>query len=477
MNIDESGPRARGRVITYSAPEGTPASEDFALSVNGESVFVHQARVSAVPVNQVWPGYQRPLEQTEIASFASFDFEGTVTIVVETREAVDSVVVRPLSYEIVPEVGDNRLTFKLSRPCQVVVEVNGRHGALHLFADPQESDQPDPDDPKVRYFGPGVHHAGIIELRDGESAYLAGGAIVHGVITATDACDIRITGRGILDASGFGRTDGPQMIALLGCRDVKIEGIILRDPHVWTVVPALCSGVHINNIKLIGLWRYNADGIDLVNSRDVIIENCFVRAFDDNIVLKGFELWHGRPTEMAPLHDIIVRHCVLWNDWGRALEIGAETRSTAIHDIVFADCDIIHFVHRAMDIQNGDRALVYDVLFENIRVEEAIVEGEFREDIAEYVSDPSQVGLLLELIVAANAYSKDTARGAIHDITFRKVTAQGERWPMSRLEGYDAEHPVRRILFENLVIQGQPIESLEEGRMLTNPYVEEIAFA
>jgi hypothetical protein len=467
----------RGRVVTYPAPEGTPPSEDFIVRVNGEPVFVHQARVSAVPANQVWPGYQRPLEQTEIASFAHFDLEGKITVEVETREAIESVVVRPLGYQIVPESGDHRITFELSRPCQVVVEVNDWHHALHLFADPPETDRPDPTDPQVHYFGPGVHHPGEIKLHEGETAYLAGGAIVHGVIIATDASKIRVAGRGILDASSFGRSDAPQMITLLNCHDVDIEGIILRDPHVWTVVPALCSGVHMHNIKLIGLWRYNADGIDLVNSRNVVIENCFVRAFDDNIVLKGFEAWQGRPTDMAPLHNITVKRCVLWNDWGRALEIGAETRATAIHDVLFSDCDIIHFVHRAMDIQNGDRALIYDVRFEDIRVEDAIVEGEFRDDIPGYVSDPTQVGLLVELIVAANPYSKDTTRGAIHDITFQNVSAIGERWPISRLQGYDAEHTVQRILFEALVIQGKRIESLEAGDILTNAFVGEVTFA
>lgn len=476
MSTAHAEEAAGARVIAYPAPEGTPASEDFTVRVNGQPVFVHLCRVSAVPVNQVWPGYQRPLEQTEIASFASFDFEGTVTVEVETREAIETVVIRPLAYDISPQVGDHRLTFGLSRPCQVVVEVNGWHHALHLFADPPELDRPDPDDPKVHYFGPGVHAAGVIELHDGETAYLAGGAIVHGVITATDAANIRIAGRGILDASGIERSGTPQMIALLGCRGVEIEGIILRDPHVWTVVPALCQDVHIDNIKLIGLWRYNADGIDLVNSQNCVIENCFVRAFDDNIVLKGFETWHGRPTQLAPLQDITVKRCVLWNDWGRALEIGAETRATAIHRVVFEDCDIIHFVHRAMDIQNGDRAVVQGVLFEDIRIEEAIVEGEFREDLPDYVSDPAQVGMLVELIVAANPYSKDTMRGVIQDITFRNISAVGERWPISRLHGYSAEHPVRRIVFEGLTIQEQSIHSLEAGQMLTNAHVEEVVF-
>ncbi len=48
-------------------------SEDYTVSVNGKPIFVYRARVSAVPFNQVWPGYQRPINQTEMASFAYWD--------------------------------------------------------------------------------------------------------------------------------------------------------------------------------------------------------------------------------------------------------------------------------------------------------------------------------------------------------------------------------------------------------------------
>jgi hypothetical protein len=41
-------------------------SQDYTLTVNGHPMFVHQARVSSHPLNQVWPGYRRPLEQTEL---------------------------------------------------------------------------------------------------------------------------------------------------------------------------------------------------------------------------------------------------------------------------------------------------------------------------------------------------------------------------------------------------------------------------
>ncbi len=87
------------QLVNYPAPDGTEASRDFNLYVNHEPVFVYTARVSAIPVNQVWPGHQRPLEQTEIASFAYFDFSGKVSLEIHSTQDIHDVVIRPISYQ------------------------------------------------------------------------------------------------------------------------------------------------------------------------------------------------------------------------------------------------------------------------------------------------------------------------------------------------------------------------------------------
>ena len=149
---------------------------------------------------------------------------------------------------------------------------------------------------------------------------------------------------------------------------MKIDGVILRDPDVWCLSAFGCRNVEIANVKLVGLWRYNADGIDICNSQDIVIRNSFVRAFDDAIVLKGLNWGRGGFHE-RPVRNVRVHDNVIWCDWGRALEIGAETSAPEIADIRFQDCDIIRTTHIAMDIQCGDRALVHDIRYENIRVE------------------------------------------------------------------------------------------------------------
>lgn len=456
----------------YPAPDGEAPSEDYIVKINGNPAFVYKARVSAVPLNQVWPGYQRPLDQTEIASFAYWDMLEPVSVEVLSNRPVESVDVRPWSYGIKPNVAGNRIEFQMPHPGQITVEVNGTHHALHLFANPIEESIPSGSD--VLYFGPGIHKVDKLELKSGQTVYIAGGSIVHGSIVATGASDIKILGRGILDNSMYERGKAPGPIVLYQCSNVKIDGIVLRDPNVWTVTPSDCQYVDISNIKLIGLWRYNADGIDIVNCQHVTIDKCFVRSYDDSIVIKGLHR-----TGEKPVKDVVVTDCVIWNEWGRALEIGAETVAPEISGLIFKNCDIIRTAHIAMDIQHGDRALVKDVRFENIRfeVDDYNPRPQMQKERGEkygFGEDKTYVPRLLVLEIRKNFYSKDAERGRIQNIDVKDVEVIGNPFPESYFCGYDASHRVENVTIKNLRIGGKIIKNAEEGKFSIREHVNNV---
>jgi hypothetical protein len=380
-----------GEVVSWPAPTGEKLFEDYTLRVNGQAVPVYSCRVSAMPFNQVWPGYQRPLDQTELAGFAYWNMPGPVRVEVISKRSFKSVAVRPSSRGIQPVTKGQQITFQLARPGQFTVELDGPHHTLHLFADPPEADAPKPDDPNVLYFGPGVHRPGDIQLKSGQTVYVAGGAIVYTTIEGLGVSGVRILGRGIIDSSEVQRYRGDVRgdsnlipgvtkgsIWLWGCSDVKVDGVILRDPPFWCLTTLGCRNVAISDVKLIGFWRYNSDGIDICNSQNVTISHSFVRTFDDSIVVDG--RGYGVPISKVlkrneemydhlPERHIRVSDLVVWCDWGRSLEIGALTFAPEITDVVFRDIDIIRSTHIAMDIQHSNRAAVNNIRYENIRVE------------------------------------------------------------------------------------------------------------
>jgi hypothetical protein len=122
--------------------------------------------------------------------------------------------------------------------------------------------------------------------------------------------------------------------------------------------------VVLNGINVFGQWRYNTDGIDVVNSFDITIRDCFVHSFDDTIAIKGIDAYAFENNR-----DILIENCVVWCDWGRTLEIGLETECREYNNITFRNCYILRGGGIACDIQNGDRAEVHNITFENIFLE------------------------------------------------------------------------------------------------------------
>ena len=406
------------KTILYDSPGQEDLSGDFELFVDNNAVCIYQARVSKFPVNQIWPGFQRPLGQTEIASFAYFDFEGEITLKIISTQKIKTFDIRPKDFAIAPVIKGNVIEFKLSKPSQFVVEINGYHNALHVFANSVETYNIEKEDPKIHYFGPGVHEAGLINVKSNETVLIDGGAIVYGVIQSKNARNIKIIGRGILDASKIERGKAPNLISLEQVTNATIDGIILRDAHQWAVKAVNCDSLEIDNVKLIGFWRYNSDGIDIVNSKNVTVKNSFVRSFDDNIAIKGLE--EGYNINYKTIKNITITDCVLWNDWGRALEIGAETYADTIKDIIFSNNHIIHFTTAAVDIQNSDRALIHDIKYENIHIESPILDSLC---IGIAPISPTAWGKLIVLGVYDGFYSKDDSelKGTIRNITFDHI--------------------------------------------------------
>ena len=99
------------------------------------------------------------------------------------RRLPQALRIRPLSYGIAPAVQGRTISFQLSRPCQPTIELDGGiERPLHLFANPLEVDPPRPNDQRVLYFGPGVHEIGTAKISSGTTVYLAGGAVVRGIV-------------------------------------------------------------------------------------------------------------------------------------------------------------------------------------------------------------------------------------------------------------------------------------------------------
>jgi len=443
-----------GDVKGYPAPAGEPLSKAFTVKVEGTDCPVYLAKVAPRDVQRRWKAMDDKKDSAayyETASFATFDMQGAVRVMVTCPEPIRSARILPTSARIVPSVDGRSLTFTLREPRPLTVEVNADWcSSLHLFANPFEVNVPKLGDANVIYFGPGIHEVSRLVVGDNQTVYVAGGAVVRCVIkpdepfrTTGDGLrayapsfelrgkNIAVRGRGIIDASAC-TTHARNMILVRGS-DITLEGIILRDSSVWTVPIRQSDRVLVKNLKLLG-YRANSDGIDICNSRDVTVEGCFIRTLDDLIVVKSDQ-------GQGEVRRIVARNCTLWNEVAHALSIGAELRED-VDDVLFTNCDVIHDKGRewTLRVYHCDSAKVSNVRFENIRIEES--------------------RKLISLWIGKAVWTHDVERGHIQGVTFKDIRATGEK-PRVELKGFDEGHCVEDVTFENALVDGKPLATAE----------------
>ena len=109
-------------------------------------------------------------------------------------------------------------------------------------------------------------------------------------------------------------------IVLSNAEDVSVEGITLLDLPGWVVAMFESRRVRVDNVKEI-CRRENSDGVDICNSQEVLVENCFLRNNDDEVCVKT-----TAPAPAQTSEKILVRKCVIWNERRRGLGITSETR-------------------------------------------------------------------------------------------------------------------------------------------------------
>ncbi len=451
-------------------------SNDFKVTSGDTELDVLSCTVSAHPLNQVWPGYQRPREQTEQSSYVSLESSEEITLDITPRRPFSSVTVRPLSKGINPTVDGGKVTLTFKAPGQYSVEFDGKHNILTVFINPEKDFGINPNDKNVIYFGAGVHHmTETICPDDNQTVYIDRGAVVCGSIAAEGKKNISVIGYGILD-NGYverGGTGGP--IALSHCENIKVEGITVVDSCVWSMHFAGCKNITVDNIKLIGMWRYNSDGCDFTNCDNAIIRNSYLRNFDDCIVIKGI-----RQDTKLPVTNILAENCVVWCDWGRCLEIGAETSAPIMSNITFRNCDLIHGDTVMMDIQHGDRAEIENVTFKDIRVEyrnphqQPVYQSE--RDMKYKNPDPNYMPPLVVVETHRTWYAVDDWVGNIKGIRFKNVQVfdADDRMPFSTVRAEAEDTVIEDVSFENVTLNGKKLTTLEEMNLHTKGDVRNI---
>lgn len=442
----------QAQLVTYpeSLNPGMPHNDDYTVRVRipgGEWKDLFEYKV------------QVDMDKVQDASMVQFDMGSPVEVMVKKNNGtVRDVAIRPLNNGITYTQMKNSILFTLNKPQYLSVEFNGdRLHNLHLFANPMETETYTKEEKGVMYFGPGVHRPkdlpnNQIRIPSNTTVYLAPGAVMKAKLLVDKAENVRIIGRGILDHTIRG-------IEITDSKNVLVDGITVVNPDHYTVFGGGSTEITIKNLKSFSCKGWS-DGIDMMCCRQVLIDNVFMRNSDDCIALYNHRWnWWGGSS------DITVQNSILWADVAHPINVGGHgdpdsPTGEVIENLTFRNIDILEQdeddppYQGCMAVDCGDKNLVRNILFEDIRVESI------------------QEGRLFYVKVRFNSkYDKQPGSG-IDGITFRNITYTGIGENPSLIEGLDKDRMVKNITFENVVINGERMKDLKG--VVTNDFIKGI---
>ncbi|MET9385140.1 glycosyl hydrolase family 28 protein [Streptomyces sp. NPDC002928] len=428
---DNSAPK----LVTYPRPADMPTNTSF-------KVRVRTAPDGEWQTLDIWRPQLEEINATTGSgkvyntSMVYFDFCGSVEIeVTYLKGGTTKARVRPDALGITPELLGDTLRFTLDEPRDVVVQVNDEiFDCLHVITNRVDRHPPAEDDPDVIYFGPGVHTVtgNVLTVPSGKTVHLAGGAVLKAQVFFKDVEKARLTGHGMLYA-------GPGGVLCEGSKNIRVEDVIIMNPNGYAGTFGESENVHVKKARSFSS-KGNGDGFDVFSSTNVVFDGCFMRNSDD-----CFAIYAHRWDYYGDTRDVTIQNCTLWADVAHPINVGTHGNTDApevIENLVIKNLDILDHREPQMGYQGcialnpGDSNLIKNVRIEDVRIED------FR------------WGQVIHMRVMYNTkYNTSIGRG-IEDVYVKNLSYNGTHANPSLFLGYDADHAIKNVTFENLVING-----------------------
>ena len=224
------------------------------------------------------------------------------------------------------------------------------------------------------------------------------------------------------------RPEGERPMAIFTAlsSNVAIEGVTVRNAATWAVVNLEVEHLLIRGITVDSPHGPTHDGIDVVDGRDVLIEDSTITSGDDGICLKS--------GSTKGLQDVTVRRDrILGAGVANGLKLGTATVGP-MRNILFEDIAIANAQAAAMAVESVDGAAVSNVTFRRVTV--------------------TDVGTPFFVLLGTRGKAPV---GSIRDIRFEAIKGDRLRYPWGALvSGAPADaagrHDLEGITFKDIAI-------------------------
>ncbi len=276
------------------------------------------------------------------------------------------------------------------------------------------------------------------------------------LLYADGADNVAITGNGTIDGRGSAfpklswNDEGitrPHLLRMIRCRNVKVEGVTLKNSGCWMQHYLACDRVKISGITVINRNNYNNDALDLDGCRDVTVSDMIADSDDDAITLKS--------TSPRLCENVVISNCVV-SSHCNAIKLGTESnggfRNIIIRGIAVKPSEDQSTQFFGYEGGIGHGAIVLEIVdggtMSNIDIGDITIRG-------------TESPIFIRLADRARPYSPDVPvtgvgtmeRICLHDILIDEAGPTG-----SSITGM-AGHPVKDVELRNIRIRhrgGQP---------------------
>lgn len=421
-NLPDNNPANQSKVSFTTPPSDVALYTQSSVKLQDVSLPLYNVKVNN---SHSWTA--NPTSRSDVG-VGYFFLEGKTQVTFECKD-MQSCVVRPLAYQITPTVVDGVATFTINSAGNYSIEPNGdATKAVFLFvSDFDKMEQTTGNYQTVITFPKGVHTSqnnknivnNTVTLQSNTKVILQDGAVVRARFVANNAANIAICGTGIIDGSTFERNPNTNKVTVPldfnYCSEVTFSDFSVLDPAGWCVNWYFCTDSNIDGIKIISS-RSNGDGISLQSCQRIDVTNCFVRSWDDSLVVKNYPRWSDRNQE-GTTRDIQFSNCTIWTDLAQSMEIGYETVGEVLDNVSFSNITVLHNFHKpVISIHNGNNANVTNVTYDTITVEDASMG---RGDAG---SNNQLIEIAVEFSSTWSTNHKTTALGSINGVTIKNVS-------------------------------------------------------
>ena len=255
----------------------------------------------------------------------------------------------------------------------------------------------------------------------------------------------------------------PNLVLLTSCKYILLEGVTFQNSPAWCLHPLMCENLTVRNVFVKNPWyAQNGDGIDAESCKNVLIENTVFDVGDDALCMKSGRDAEGRKRGM-PTENVIIRNCTVYAAHG-GFVIGSEMSGGA-RNIYVSNCTFI-----GTDI---------GLRFKTTRGRGGIVENIFIKDI--YMKDIPAEAILFDMYyMAKDPVALAGEKRELPKVEFKPVdetTPQFRNFHISNVYCNGAEKGifvrglpemhVKDIVLENMVLQAKKGIDVQEASGIT----------